>query len=255
MSADRVVLCMKWGTLYSADYVNVLYNAVCDHLEKPFRFVCLTDDATGFVDGIEHFPIPDMGLEERHWKHGGWPKISVFSKDLYGLKGRGLFIDLDTVICGPLDQMFSYPGQFVGIDTGPNWKNSNSNNSRPLLGTGVFAFNLGAHQCVLTKFNADRDRFVARDGIEQVYIENEIKDIEYWPFDWVPSFKYHLQHRYSLDLFISPREPGPQTRTLAFHGNPRPIDLIRSNVWGVFPHLGRGPVKWFSKYWAKYGGQ
>ncbi len=44
---DRVVICMKWGTLYSADYVNVLYNAVRAHLEGPFRFVCLTDDPRG----------------------------------------------------------------------------------------------------------------------------------------------------------------------------------------------------------------
>ena len=89
---------MKWGTLYSADYVNVLYHAVCDHLEKPFRFVCLMDDATGFVDGIEHFPIPDIGLQKEHWSHGAWPKLSVFSTELYGLKGRVLFIDIDTEI-------------------------------------------------------------------------------------------------------------------------------------------------------------
>ena len=35
---DRVVLAMKWGTLYGAEYVNVLYNAVRDHMTGPFRF-------------------------------------------------------------------------------------------------------------------------------------------------------------------------------------------------------------------------
>jgi hypothetical protein len=49
MSRDRVVLCMKWGTLYPADYVNVLCNASRRHLTGAFRFVCLTDDAPGLV--------------------------------------------------------------------------------------------------------------------------------------------------------------------------------------------------------------
>lgn len=254
MQGDRIVLCMKWGTLYPADYVNVLYRAVCDNLQKPFRFVCLTDDATGFDEGIEHFPIPDMGLQECHWKHGCWAKLSLFSADLYGLKGRALFIDLDTVICGPLDDMFDHPAPFVGIDTGPNWKDGSQNN-RAVLGTGVFAYTIGAHPDLLEKFNADRDRFVARDVLEQIYIEKEIGPIAYWPYDLVPSFKYHLRHRYSLDLLISPRPPGLEARMLAFHGDPRPIDLIRRKIWGVFPHLGRGPVKWFADYWKGYGGR
>ena len=254
MATDRVILCMKWGTLYSADYVNVLYHAVCDHLEKPFRFVCLTDDASGFDEGIEHFPIPDIGLQQNHWKHGAWPKLAVFSADLYGLEGRALFIDMDTVICGQLDDMFFGAGQFIGIDTGPNWKDGNTDNP-PVLGTGVFAFDLGAHADILETFKVDIEKYIARDELEQVYVQSQVKDIQYWPIDWVPSYKYHLRHRYSLNLFIPPKAPGPHARALAFHGDPRPIDLIKSKIWGVFPHLGRGPVKWFSEYWKKYGGQ
>ena len=254
MNDERVVLCMKWGTLYLADYVNVLYRAVCDNLTGPFRFVCLTDDASGLDAGIEHFPIPDIGLKDSHWSHGAWPKLSVFSADLYGLKGRTLFIDMDTVICGSLEDMFTYQGHFVGIDTGKNWKFGGTDHPA-LLGTGIFAFDLGAHADILDKFKTDCSRFVERDNLEQVYVQNEIDRIVFWPFDWVPSFKYHLRHRYSLNLFLAPKAPGANAKALAFHGDPRPIDLLRSKVWGVFPHLGRGPVKWFSQYWGKYGGQ
>lgn len=253
MSDERVVLCMKWGTLYSADYVNVLYRAACENLTGSFRFVCLTDDANGFCDGVEHFPIPDIGLQEKHWNHGAWPKLSVFSADLYGLKGRALFIDMDTVICGSLDDMFTYPGRFVGIDTGRNWI-SGRTDYPALLGTGVFAFDLGAHADILDKFKTNCSGFFARDDLEQVYVQNEIGEIEFWPFDWVPSFKYHLRYRYCLNLLLPPKKPASNAKTLAFHGDPRPIDLIESKTWGVFPHLGRGPVKWFSEYWTKHGG-
>ena len=46
VSAEIVtVLCMKWGAKYGPDYVNRLYGMVARHLRRPFRFVCLTDDA------------------------------------------------------------------------------------------------------------------------------------------------------------------------------------------------------------------
>ena len=44
MANEKVnVLCIKWGTYYSADYVNRLYATVCAHLRRLFRFVCMTD--------------------------------------------------------------------------------------------------------------------------------------------------------------------------------------------------------------------
>ena len=53
------VLCMKWGDYYTADYVNRLYAGVRRNLVRPFRFVCMTDDSTGFAPGIEAVPFPD----------------------------------------------------------------------------------------------------------------------------------------------------------------------------------------------------
>ena len=35
------VLCIKWGSKYSADYVNNLYSMVERHLSLSHRFVCL----------------------------------------------------------------------------------------------------------------------------------------------------------------------------------------------------------------------
>ena len=62
---NKHVICMKWGTLYDADYVNVLYRAVGDHLSEPFNFICFTDDTEGLADGIIGLPIPDIGLPQQ----------------------------------------------------------------------------------------------------------------------------------------------------------------------------------------------
>ncbi len=116
----------------------------------------------------------------------------------------------------------------------------------------MFAFDIGAHGDILQEFQSDIAKYVARDVLEQKFVENQIKDIKYWPFDWVPSFKYHLRYKFCLNLLIRPKAPGPNARALAFHGDPRPIDLIKSKIWGEFPHLGLGPVRWFADYWRKY---
>ena len=250
---DRVVICMKWGTLYGPDYVNVLYSACREYITGDFRFVCLTDDAAGLDTAVEAFPIPDLGISAFDWIKGGWPKISVFKPDLYGLTGRCLFIDLDTVICGSLDAFFDAPGDFVGIDTGPTWGKATKGNN-PLLGTGIFAFTLGQYPEIYDEFVHNPQAVVAKYRIEQIYVQDRIDDIRYWPRIWVESFKYHYRRPAPLGLLMSPRAPGAESRVIAFHGDPRPIDLVRGGLWGIFPNVGLGRVKWAVEYWKRHGG-
>jgi hypothetical protein len=58
VTAERFICCLKYGTLYPADYVNVLFNAARKAMRGPFRFICLTDRAEGLLPGIEVLPIP-----------------------------------------------------------------------------------------------------------------------------------------------------------------------------------------------------
>lgn len=248
---DRVVICMKWGTLYSADYVNVLYNAVRAHLEGPFRFVCLTDDPEGILEAVECHPIPEFDLEHRHWYDGAWPKLGVFSQDLYGLTGRGLFIDLDMIICGDLAPFFTHAQGLVTIDEGV-W-----NDGAASTMTSIFAFDLGAMSGILQRFVADRDGMVARYKIEQAYLHGEAQPISYWPAEWLVSFKRHLRQPLLLDRFQHPKQPPEAARIVVFHGRPRPIDLMRPGGGNrdLFPHYVGGQVGWARDYWLKYGGR
>ena len=72
------ILCLKWGRLYSAEYVNRLYRGVKGHLHRPFRFVCVTDDPTGLVDGVETAAIPPKPekMEFMGW-YDKWPNIYI----------------------------------------------------------------------------------------------------------------------------------------------------------------------------------
>ena len=254
MSKDRVIICMKWGTLYPASYVNVLYQACRANITGDFKFVCLTENQDGLDPAIISHPIPDLNLEPHHWTKGGWPKLAVFAKDFFGLTGRALFIDLDTVISGSLDPFFDYKApKMVTIDTGPTWGVGDTNAS-PLAGTGIFTFDLGAHSNILDHFMHNRDAIVNEHRIEQIYVQDMVDNMAFWPKDWVLSFKYHLRRPALTGLVLAPPEPQPENRVIAFHGEPRPIDLVNGGVWGIGPHWGLGRVKWMVDYWRRHGG-
>jgi hypothetical protein len=255
MSKDRVIICMKWGTLYGPEYVNVLYNACRENIEGDFKFVCLTDDDTGIQDQVMCHPIPDLGLSEANWKKGGWPKLAVFKEDFFGLTGTALFIDLDMVITGPLDAFFEHkPGKIVTVDNGRNWKFGGDSEPRE-AGTMIFKFDLQKHSDILTTFLGDVDGAVKRTRIEQAYLQDVYPDIEFWPKDWVISFKYHLRQPVLRGLFLQPHAPKHPNKVLAFHGEPRPIDLVNGGLWGIGPHWGLGRVKWMVDYWRRHGGE
>ena len=89
MSAQRTILCMKWGSKYGPEYINRLYGMVRRHLRGEFRFVCLTDQREGIRAEVQCLPIPDLalpaGIPER-----GWKKLTSFEADLHGLTGTAL---------------------------------------------------------------------------------------------------------------------------------------------------------------------
>lgn len=242
---------MKWGTLYPASYVNILFRAVQRNLSGPFRFVCLTNEPDGLADGIEVFPIPDIGLEEWHYYDGAWPKIGVFMENLYGLTGRCLFIDLDTVILDSIDDFFEIPGRLVAIDNG-RWKKPDAPSQTM---SSVFAFELGSLGYLVDDLRQNRDSIVSRHKIEQVYLHHAIDDIKYWPQEWMVSFKYHLRRPLLVDRFLPPRHPPATAKMVIFHGRPRPIDLVipPSGNWDRFPHYGSGSVEWMKSYWSDHG--
>lgn len=254
MPRERVVLCMKWGTLFPADYVNVMFRAVSAHLAPGFRFVCLTDRAERLVPGIETAAIPDIGLTSEQIRAPGvWRKLALFHPDVAALApgARALVIDLDMMILGPLEPFFEAQDGIILLDTGHDWRKR-----EPVQpSTGVFAFTLGEQQQILQKFQSDPDRAMTTFRNEQDFVAARAKSLSLWPTGAVVSFKRHFVRRFSRDLFLPPRAPAPGPAILAFHGDPRPADLLQTGIWGQFPHLGRGPVAWVRDYWTGYGGR
>jgi hypothetical protein len=256
MSKPYVIMCMKWGTLYSADYVNVLYNASRRHLKAPFRFVCLTDNTDGIVEGVECFPIPDPGLGQSYYGRGGWPKLLLHMPNLCGLSGRCLFVDLDSVITGNLEPLLQEPGGIVMIR---EWRRFADYFRKYQVNgqTSIFAWDIGSQAQIYERFMADPAGATAAFRSEQRFVTEHATDIRFWRHPDIISFKRHLMAPALLDRFMSVKEPPKETRIVAFHGNPRPIDVVpdRNQSWGKGLRHGRGAVEFVRRYWLENGGQ
>ena len=240
------VLCIKWGKKYGPEYVNRLHNMVRRHLHRPFRFVCLTDDAQGIDPGIEVKPIPPIGFDEfdqrKPWTFGhGWLKLTSFAKPLYDLEGRTLFLDLDIVIVDSLDPFFDQPGEFVVIK---EWDKKDGTGN-----TSVYLFTVGAHVYALDHLRSGYPKVVEEVRNEQEFITGFLGrqgKVSYWPEEWCRSFKRHCMRRGIMGWFAPPVIP-PGARVIAFHGKPNPPDAIAgiSGKW----YRRVLPTAWVAEHW------
>ncbi|MGH6988908.1 MAG: hypothetical protein ACREFD_03595 [Stellaceae bacterium] len=235
------IICIKWGTPYSADDVNKLYGMAARNRNRPFRFACFTDDGAGIRPEVAVFPIPPLNVPQK-WDFQGWRKLALFAPELGDLEGAALFLDLDVLITGPLDDFFDLPGEVYIIE---NW-------TQPGQGVGnssAFRFVIGAHTGIYDRFNAEPDAIIANYANEQTVISRLVgRDrLKFWPADWVVSFKRHCLPFYPLRLFQRPFLP-KGARIVAFHGLPKIADAIRGE-WRGRPLKLLKPAPWIAPIW------
>ncbi|MBV8250688.1 MAG: glycosyltransferase [Comamonas sp.] len=245
---QRHILCMKWGTKYGPEYVNRLYAMVRRHLSGDFRFVCLTDSTEGIRPEVECFPIPDLNIHlAPGQRDGAWKKLTTFERDLHGLQGQALFLDLDVVIVGSLDDFFSLPGDFRIIHDYPRfWRFG----ERIVGNSSVYRFQLGAHADVLEHFRANTDAMRAQYRNEQEYLSHFLHKqgkLQYWPAAWCPSFKYYCIPTWPSNYWKEPVPPA-DARIVIFHGEVNPPDALEGRRNKRFRHI--EPARWIEKAWG-----
>lgn len=226
--SDRVnIVCMKWGTRYPAYYVNRLLAAVKVHLSRPFRFICLTREPEGLDPEIEVQDFPPMpeGFT------GKWPsvftKLALFKDGACGLEGQTMFLDIDQIILGDLDKFFDYrPGEFCIIHNWVEWRKTLFRKVPDVGNSSCFRFEAGRFGYVYDKFLAELERAVDKNCFrtEQAFMTYAvgIDRVNWWPEEWVVSFKRACTRAFPLNLMLPPVPPKPSASILCFHGHPNP---------------------------------
>jgi hypothetical protein len=190
------VACVKSGSKYGPEYVQKLQSMVARNLSLPHQFLCLTDDANGL--DCETAKLDTL-------LHGWWHKLTLFRADPYGIQGRILFLDLDVVIVGPLDDLVLYPAPFAI----PRDFMSSS------YASCSFTLDVGALPQVWEQF--DFNETPKRYYGDQDWITAAAPGAAIYPKEWVVSYKLAAKDG-----------PPVNARVVAFHGLPKMADC---NGW------------------------
>ena len=235
------VICMKWGNKFPVEYVNRLYAMVSRNMDTKFRFVCFTENSIGIRPEVEIQNLPELEFLPRSPERG-WRKLTVFKKDFGGLSGPTLFLDLDVVIVGNLDVFLTQPGDFLIAHDKKNSKKREGNSS-------VFRFEIGKYPQILDNFEKNSEQVLSEVRHEQAYLSREINklgELQFWPDDCVPSFKYKCCPSWFKSWFVAPSIP-KGARIILFHGLPNPPEAITGHSGKWYRHI--KPSPWIQDYW------
>jgi len=160
-----------------AEYVEKLRAMVARHLSLPHRFECIS--------------VSD--------KPGWWAKIDLFQPGRFN--GRVLYLDLDTVIVGPLDALANSKGILHLADWG--WSKND-------YGSGVMVWDAGEHEeiwsrydpTVPERFRGDQDWMTHLGGWSAL------------PKGLCVSYRYESRNA-----------PPPAARVVCMHGTPKPHEI------------------------------
>lgn len=250
------VICIKWGDMYSSEYVNRLYRMVQRNTTYPFRFYCFTDNATGLCKEVIPQPMTTLAVKPEENKYAYKKEAGLCADDLGGLNGkRVLYFDLDIVIVGNIDCFFAYPSgnDFVIIN---DWNTSGDHVGQAscyswVVGTLGYVkeyFEQHPREVVDKYFTASQEYLSAK-------VIERFGSLTFWPETWCRSFRFHCLPKGLLRHFITAKIPAG-AKILVFHGSPNPHEALMG-VWSTVvkvPFWKRlykvvKPTLWINDYW------
>ncbi|MDX1920585.1 MAG: hypothetical protein SFU25_07635 [Candidatus Caenarcaniphilales bacterium] len=253
-----IVMCMKWGNKYGPEYVNRLKNGVKRHLKRPHRFICFTDNCYGINEDIEIYPISERKITI---PKGGidacWRKIDLYQKDLFGLEGTALYLDLDLVIFESLDPFFDLPGEFLIIREKDLVKPKILRKLRPnydkfhnqVGNSSVFRFQIGKHTYIYENFWSNPEKAIINYHMEQDYLSAQLIEngvIGYWPKGWCVSFKNQCIPNGLISYLKNPFLP-KNTKMVVFAGSLKMSDVMEGKGHKWYRRIGKSD--WLLNAW------
>lgn len=168
------IICLKWGTKYSSEFPNRLYHMVRKNYSGEFNFYCCTEDPTGIRPEIKVIPLPeDIDMETYWWK------LWITSNE-FPIKGKCIFIDLDTVIQNDLTELINFDCKDLLYVIKAQWRyekvlhkkmKTSENNSSIIIWD-----NQKRNDKLFDKFMTDPEYYMLKYAGNDNYMENEFPD-------------------------------------------------------------------------------
>lgn len=208
----RIFTVLRSGGEYTPAHVRALQKQIAQFAPLE-EFVCLSDVA---IPGVEVIPL------EHNWP-GWWSKQELYRPDI---AGNILYLDLDTVIVGPLDDIVKTTKLTMLRDfyrTGVGYPQMLGARKEG-LGSGMMFLPESDRAAVWKEWVVNPAQFMNqyfRTG-DQAFLERHyLKSADRWQdvvLNQVISYKVHCLNK---GQFCIPYD----ARVLCFHGQPRPFNL------------------------------
>ena len=204
------------------EYTNILFDSVRRNLRGGMEgeFWCFTDDYADKRKCVEYHPdihvFPLPGLELKGW----FNKLALFRPGLFDPGDRIVYLDLDTLICGPIEWLAEYDGPFAAC--GDFFYPGQ-------LQSAVMTWFAGFGEEIWNEYVwAERPEVL---GGDQVWIQQVLERRGY---------EYRVLQDLFPGMFVSYKASGgriPETaHVVCFHGHPRPHEVLTGwvpEVWKI----------------------
>jgi len=207
---------------YTSEHVNIMAAMIARNFKHiPYRVICITDNAEGIDDTVQTFPLwsdfKDMHNASGVHLPSCYRRLRLFdpaTQDSLGIRmgERIVSIDLDTVIVGSLNGLFSRGERFVG------WAVRGTRHIRVFNGS-FFMFNAGDLDIVWTNFDpetspqlAQKAGYFGSDQSWMSYMLSKRTDCAGWSYPVIASYPREVARRplpkgCSIVFFHGKRKP------------------------------------------------
>lgn len=202
------------------EYINRLFAGVSRNLTLPFKFTCFLQKGIDRKDINKNITV--VYFDSPSWL-GCLPKLKAFDPS-NGFVNRVIVLDLDLVITGNLDDMFSYSGRFMTRSTFKLLPDMLSGGDIVFFPARTFPFwALLTEQKERTEeITGGRERFVYRQYFKMIGMD--FVQVKY-P-NQIFSYKRHVRQANG--------KLAPNCRIVSCHGKPRPHEIQET---------------WIKEYW------
>ena len=222
MTEAKQIICIKWGTKFGPEYVNRLRGMIARNITPPFRLICFTDDGAGLHGDIVVRPLPRFDYEPPRNTIGKWPKSRLWG-DLGDVTGTVLFLDLDVIVTGNLDDFFTFgdPDDTV-LATNP----ARIKPFEKLGQTSVYRMRVGKLAPLQDIFRADPQAVADEYRFEQRFVTRRAPGgVKFWPRGWVVHFRADCVPAFPMRYWQTPKVP-EGAKIVIFAGSLNPPDAI-----------------------------
>lgn len=248
------VVTIKWGQKYSSKDVSQLYQSIKRNTSFDISFFCFTDDPNGLDESIITLPLPSIHILPEHKQYIYLKEAGLCENNLGNLENqRVFFFDIDVVIVGNLDGLFSFPkeDEFVIIN---DWNTKGNHVGQASL----YSWIVGKLGYIKDEYEQKPHEIIQEFGTaSQEYLSNRVIQkygkLIFWPKEWCVSFKQHCLPPWYLRYFKAPICP-KGSKVIAFHGDPKPNNALQGKwsdkavPWYKRIYKYTKPAKWLAPY-------